>query len=56
VHSLRGAWGGGAAGSWGAYYDGSCGGSLVCDHSLGNPHSVAGFIGSVGVVRIFYLT
>jgi len=40
----------------GAYYDGSCGGSLVYDQSLGNPHSVTGFIGSVGVVRIFYLT
>ena len=39
VHSILGAWGGGAAGSWGAFYDhGSCGGSLVYDHqSLGTP-------------------
>jgi len=40
----------------GAYYDGSCGGSLVYDQSLGTPHSVTGFIGSVGMARIFYLT
>jgi len=40
----------------GAYYDGSCGGSLVYDQLLGTPHSVTGFIGSVGVARISYLT
>ena len=39
-----------------SYYDGSCGGSLVYDQSLGTPQSVTGFIGSVGVARIFYIT
>jgi len=48
--------GGAAAGYWCAYYDGSCGGSLVYPQSLGTPHSVTGFIRSVGMVRIFYLT
>ena len=42
VHSILGAWDGGAAGTWGAYYHGSCGGSLVYDQSLGTPHSVTG--------------
>ena len=56
VHSILGACCGGAAGSWGAYYDGSCGGSLVYDQSLGTPHSVTGFIRSAGMVKIFYLT
>jgi len=40
----------------GAYNDGTCGGSLVYDQSLGTPHSVTGFIRSVGMVRICYLT
>ena len=52
VHSILG----GAAGSWGAYYDGSCGGSLVYDQSLGTPHSVTGFIRSAEMVKNFYLT